>query len=124
VGGGAGVVVAVLAGVDGAGLVTAAVVGGRVDGGAGVAWACADGAVVTVWLVGAAFVTVGLGLTTSAFTVGMPVAAADVGGEDDDELAAAAMPMTNTSPQHTSNPVSTLCLAAQGFRSRGPPGGP
>ena len=40
------------------------------------------------------------------------------------ELAAAAMPMMNTSPQNPSKAVSTLCLAGQGLRPCGPPGGP
>jgi hypothetical protein len=76
-----------------------------------------DGAV----FVCAAFVTVGLAGATGAFAIRLLVAA---GVDDDEELAAAAMPMTNTSPQNASSAVSTLCRAGQGFRPRGPPGGP
>jgi hypothetical protein len=64
----------------------------------------------------------GLAVVAGAFTVGLLAVAADLDDEDE-EPAAAATPMMNTSPQHTRNPVSTLCLAAQGFRSCGPPGG-
>jgi hypothetical protein len=79
------------------------------------------GAVVTVCVAGAVFVTVGLAVTAGAFAIGLLVAA---GVDDDEELAAAAMPMMNTSPQNPSNAVSTLCLAGQGLRPCGPPGGP
>ena len=73
-----------------------------------------DGAVVTVCTAFAAFVAVGL----VAFAVRLLVAVTGV--DDDEELAAAAMPMTNTSPQNASSAVSTLCLAGQGLRPCGP----
>jgi hypothetical protein len=82
-----------------------------------------DGGVVTACVATEAFLTVGLAVVAGAFTVGLLAAAADLDDEDE-EPAAAATPTINTSPQHASNPVSTLCLAAQGFRSCGPPGGP
>lgn len=86
-----------------------------------------DGAVVTACVATGAFLTVGLAVVAGAFTVGLLATAADLDdedeGEDEDEKpAAAAVPMMNTSPQNARNPVSTLCLAAQGFRSCGPPG--
>jgi hypothetical protein len=77
-----------------------------------------DGAV----LVCAAFVAVGLTVATGAFAVRLLVAVTGV--DDEEELAAAAMPMTNTSPQNASSAVSTLCRVGQGFRPCGPPGGP
>lgn len=84
-----------------------------------------DDGVVTACVATGAFLTIGLAVVAGAFTVGLLAAAADLDDEDEDEKpAAAAVPMMNTSPQHASNPVSTLCLAAQGFRSCGPPGGP
>lgn len=79
--------------------------------------------VVTACVATGAFLTIGLAVVAGAFTVGLLAAAADLDDEDE-EPAAAATPMMNTSPQHASNPVSTLCLTAQGFRSCGPPGGP
>lgn len=82
-----------------------------------------DGAVVTACVATGAFLTVGLAVVAAAFTVGLLATAADLDDEDEDEKpAAAAAPMMNTSPQNARNPVSTLCLAAQGFRSCGPPG--
>jgi hypothetical protein len=79
------------------------------------------GAVVAVCVAVAVFGTVGLAVTAGACAVRLLVTA---GVDDDEELAAAAMPMTNTSPQNPSNAVSTLCLAGQGLRPWGPPGGP
>jgi hypothetical protein len=79
------------------------------------------GAVVTVCVAVAAFVTVGLAVTTGAFVMRLLVAA---GVDDDEEPAAAAMPMMNRRPQNPSKAVSTLCLAGQGLRPLGPPGGP
>jgi hypothetical protein len=78
------------------------------------------GAVATVCAAVAVFVTVGLAVTAGAFAIGLLGAV----GVDDEEPAATAMPMMNRSPQNASNAVSTLCLAGQGFRPRGPPGGP
>ena len=81
--------------------------------------------VVTACVATEAFLTIGLAVVAGAFTVGLLATAADLDDEDEDEKpAAAAVPMMNTSPQNASNAVSTLCLAAQGFRSCGPPGGP
>lgn len=80
-----------------------------------------DDGVVTACVATEAFLTIGLAVVAGAFTVGLLATAADLDDEDE-ELAAAATPMMNTSPQNASNPVSTLCLAAQGFRSCGPPG--
>lgn len=78
---------------------------------------------VTVCAAVAAFLTVGLlGVATGAFATRLLVAA--VGLDDDEEPAAAAMPMTSTSPQNAKNAVSTLCLAGQGLRPCGPPGSP
>jgi hypothetical protein len=82
-----------------------------------------DDGVVTAYVATGAFLIDGLAVVAGAFTVGLPAAAADLDDEDE-EPAAAAMPMMDTSPQNASSPVSTLCLAAQGFRSCGPPGGP
>lgn len=82
-----------------------------------------DDGVVTACVATEAFLTIGLAVVAGAFTVGLLATAADLDDEDEDEKpAAAAVPMMNTSPQNASNPVSTLCLAAQGFRSCGPPG--
>jgi hypothetical protein len=69
------------------------------------------------------FLAVDLALATGTFGVRLLArgSGVDVG---DEELAAAAMPMTKTSPQHARNPASTLCLAAQGFGRSGPPGAP
>jgi hypothetical protein len=116
----------VWAGEDGVDFGTAAVVRGWVDGGAGVVGAGADGAVVTACVATGGFLTVGLAVVAGAFTVGLLATAADPDDdeEEDEKPAAAAVPMMNTSPQNARNPVSTLCLAAQGFRSCGPPGGP
>jgi hypothetical protein len=72
------------------------------------------GAVVTVCAAVAAFVTVGLAVATGAFAIRLLVAPAGV--DDDEEPAAAAIPMMSTSPQNASNAVSTLCLAGQGLR--------
>ena len=80
-----------------------------------------DGAVVAVCVAVAASVTVGFAVITGAFATSLLLDATGV--DDDGEPAAAAMPMTNTSPQNTRKPVSALCLAGQGFRPCGPPGG-
>ncbi|HTZ28083.1 MAG TPA: hypothetical protein VMC83_29070 [Streptosporangiaceae bacterium] len=98
------------------------------DGGAGVVGAGADGAGVdgagvTAGVAVGAFLAIGLAVVVGAFTIGLMVAAADPDDDEDEEPAAAAMPMMATSPQNARNPVTTLCLAAQGFRSCGPPGG-
>jgi hypothetical protein len=69
----------------------------------------------------AGFVTVGLAVAAGVFAVRLLVV---LGVDDDEELAAAAMPMTTTSPHNPSKAVSTLCLAGQGLRPCGPPGGP
>jgi len=78
------------------------------------------GAVVAVCVAGAVVVTAGLAVAAGAFAIRRLVAA----GVDDEEPAAAAMPMMSTSPQNPSKAVSTLCLAGQGWRPCGPPGGP
>jgi hypothetical protein len=82
-----------------------------------------DGAGVTAGVAAGAFLTVGLAVVVGAFTIGLLVAAADPDDDEDEEPAAAAMPMMDTSPQNARNPVTALCLAAQDFRSCGPPGG-
>jgi hypothetical protein len=85
-----------------------------VEGAAAVAAVCAAVGVGRV---------AGLALTTGTFGVGLTVAATGLDDEDE-ELAFAATPTTNKNPQNTRNPVSTLCLAAHGFRRSGPPGAP
>ena len=79
-------------------------------------------AVVTVCAAGTVVFDVGLAVAASlpvAGATGLLVAVTSVDDEEE-EPAAAAMPMTNTSPQNARNPVSALCLAAQGFRRCGP----
>ena len=110
-GGGAGVV---RAGADGTAGCAAGVGATGVDGAA---------AVVDVGAAVGVCRAVDLTLTTGTFGVGLTVAATGLDDEDE-ELAFAAAPITNTSPQNTRNPVSTLCLAAHGFRRSGPPGTP
>ena len=83
-----------------------------------------DGAVVTAGVAAGGFLAIGLAVVAGAFTFGLLIAAADPDDDEDEEPAAAAMPMMATSPQNARSPVSTLCLAAQGFRSCGPPGAP
>ncbi len=112
------------AGADGAAPCAAAVVWACVDGGAVVVRACVDGAVVTVCAAVAALVTAGLGVPAGALATRLLAAAAGVAG--DTEPHPAVMPTTNTSPQHTRNPVSALRTAGRGFQPcpshiRGPP---
>jgi hypothetical protein len=92
-----------------------------VVGGAGVVGAGVVGAVVTVRAASAALGAAGLVVPTRAPAFRL-VAATGVDDEGDEE-AAAAMPMTSTSAQNTRNPMSPLCLAAQGFGPCGPPCG-
>jgi len=100
-----------------------------VDGAAGwaasVVWAGVAGvaAVVAVRTAVGACRAVDLARATGTFGVGLTVAATGLDDEDE-ELAFAATPITNTNPQNARNPVSTLCLAAQGFGRFGPPGAP
>jgi hypothetical protein len=103
-----------------------AVAAGGADAVAGVVRAGVDGAAGIVVCVGTAVgLTVDFSLTTGTTAAGLLVAAAGVDGEEEDEeQAAAAMPMTNTSPQNAMNPVSALCLAAQGCGRCGAPGTP
>jgi hypothetical protein len=83
-----------------------------------------DGAVVAAGVAAGAFLVIGLAVVAGGFTFGLLIVAAGPDDDEDEEPAAAAMPMMDTSPQNARNPVSTLCLAAQGFRFCGPPGGP
>jgi len=91
---------------------------------AGVAGAVVDGVAAAVVAVSAAVgvcLAVDLALAAGTFGVGVIVTATGLDNEDE-EQAAVATPITNTSPQNARNPVSTLCLAARGFRRPGQPG--
>jgi hypothetical protein len=88
------------------------VVWGGVDG-AGVVWAGVDGAATVVAVGAGVFLAVDVASATDTF--GVRLLARGCGVDDEEELAAA-MPTTKTSPQHTRNPASTLCLAVLGFR--------
>jgi hypothetical protein len=68
------------------------------------------------------FLAFGLAVARSPPAAGLLVVLTGVEDEEE-EPAAAAMPMTNTSPQKARNPVSSLCLAGQGFWRCGPEGG-